>query len=174
MAAPAALWLACFFWHLLAKQNVDKYSKLSCATYLLLRHCPFFFPSCFWLMFFSFCWEKNPPKNKISWQWFWTQTLLERTWACIQNAFPFKTTQKYGANPSCVDLKRDATCYCQTRWQLCISRDGWQLQTHLQRGEDYLVHGGEVGVPQHLGPLSEGQDSLVPHRSHRRGHLSRH
>lgn len=43
--------------------------------------------------------------------------------------------------------------------------------THLQRGEDYLVHGGEVGVPQHLGPLSEGQDSLVPHCSDRGGHL---
>lgn len=44
--------------------------------------------------------------------------------------------------------------------------------THLQRGDDDLVHGGEVGVPQHLRPLSEGQDSLVAHRSHRGGHLS--
>lgn len=44
-------------------------------------------------------------------------------------------------------------------------------EAHLQRGEDYLVHGGKVGVPQHLGPLSEGQDPLIPHRSHCGRHL---
>lgn len=44
-------------------------------------------------------------------------------------------------------------------------------EAHLQRGEDYLVHGGKVGVPQHLGPLSEGQDPLITHRSHRGRHL---
>lgn len=44
-------------------------------------------------------------------------------------------------------------------------------EAHLQRSEDYLVHGGKVGVPQHLGPLSEGQDSLIPHRSHCGRHL---
>lgn len=44
-------------------------------------------------------------------------------------------------------------------------------ETHLKCGEDYLVHGGKVGVPQHLGPLSEGQDPLIPHRSHCGRHL---
>lgn len=45
--------------------------------------------------------------------------------------------------------------------------------TDLQRGEDYLVHRGKVGFPQHLGPLPEGQNSLVPHRSHCGRHLRR-
>lgn len=45
------------------------------------------------------------------------------------------------------------------------------VEADLQCGEDYLVHGGEVGFPQHLGPLSQGQDSLISDRSHCGWHL---
>lgn len=44
-------------------------------------------------------------------------------------------------------------------------------EADLQRGENYLVHRGKVGFPQHLGPLSEGQDSLVSYCSHCGWHL---
>lgn len=42
---------------------------------------------------------------------------------------------------------------------------------HLQCGQDYLVHRWKVGLPQHLGPLSEGQDPVIPHCPHSGWHL---
>ena len=48
-----------------------------------------------------------------------------------------------------------------------------RVEADLQRGEDDLVHGGEVGLPQHLRPLPEGQDPLVPNRPHCGRHLKR-
>lgn len=48
-----------------------------------------------------------------------------------------------------------------------------RLWADLQCGEYYLIHRREVRFPQHLGLLSESQDSLVPHCSHCGGHLKR-
>lgn len=38
---------------------------------------------------------------------------------------------------------------------------------HLQRGQHYLLHRGEVGLPQKLRLLSEGQDLVLVDGAHR-------
>jgi len=43
---------------------------------------------------------------------------------------------------------------------------------HLQCGEDNLIHGGEVCVPEHLCALSEGQNPVRGHRPHRGRNLT--
>lgn len=37
---------------------------------------------------------------------------------------------------------------------------------HLQRGQHYLLHGGEVGLPQELSLLSQGQDLILVDGAH--------
>lgn len=54
---------------------------------------------------------------------------------------------------------------------MLLCAEWFTAEAHLQCGEDYLVHRGKVRVPQHLGPLSEGQDSLISYCSHCGWHL---
>lgn len=42
---------------------------------------------------------------------------------------------------------------------------------HLQRGQHYLFHRGEVGLPEELSLLSEGQDLILVDGAHRGGNL---
>lgn len=46
------------------------------------------------------------------------------------------------------------------------------LRAHLQSGQHDLLHRGEVGLPQELSLLPEGQDLVLVDGAHRGGDLS--
>jgi len=52
-------------------------------------------------------------------------------------------------------------------------RGGGQDFPHLKRGQHYLFHGGEVGLPEELSLLSEGQDLILVDGAHRGRDLRR-
>lgn len=50
----------------------------------------------------------------------------------------------------------------RTGLSLCVC-----VCSHLQRGQHYLFHRGEVGLPEELSLLSEGQDLILVDGAHR-------
>lgn len=59
-----------------------------------------------------------------------------------------------------------SVCVC-----VCVNLCMSVSSPHLQRGQHYLFHRGEVGLPEELSLLSEGQDLILVDGAHRGGNL---